>query len=284
MRVSRLVLAFLVFLSIRDAASAAVASLICNSTAVQAVVRTEGLTERLGEMVFTCTGNTPGGDVGASFSVYLNASVTNRVDGVGFTDAVLTVDDGTGTTPATARGRLVGSNAIIFEHLNWTLTSSAVSTIKIANIRVNATGSSNRAITASVATNGISRIVTNQPNLTIGYTQAGLLANTSTASILCDGSPFPEDSLVTLSNLYTAGTRVSSLRVTEGTANGFEPRQLNTTSGTRIVIKYSGFPVESQIFVPDVIAGSTATEQSASGDLGVPRALGKYTPGSSGQL
>ena len=284
MRVSRLVLAFLVFLSIRDAASAAVASLICNSTAVQAVVRTEGLTERLGEMVFTCTGNTPGGDVGASFSVYLNASVTNRVDGVGFTDAVLTVDDGTGTTPATARGRLVGSNAIIFEHLNWTLTSSAVSTIKIANIRVNATGSSNRAITASVATNGISRIVTNQPNLTIGYTQAGLLANTSTASILCDGSPFPEDSLVTLPNLYTAGTRVSSLRVTEGTANGFEPRQLNTTSGTRIVIKYSGFPVESQIFVPDVIAGSTATEQSASGDLGVPRALGKYTPGSSGQL
>jgi hypothetical protein len=82
MRISRPVLPLLVLLFIQDAASAAVASLICDSTAVQAVVRTEGLTERLGEMVFTCTGNIPGGDVGASFSVYLNASVTNRVDGL----------------------------------------------------------------------------------------------------------------------------------------------------------------------------------------------------------
>ncbi|MEP7367463.1 MAG: hypothetical protein ABI972_29740 [Acidobacteriota bacterium] len=284
MRSLRPVLFLLPLLSFSSNASAAVASLICNSTAVQAVVRTEGLTERLGEMVFTCNGNIPGGDVGASFSVFMNAPVTNRIDGNGFTDATLTVDSGIGTIPATVRGRLVGSNALVFEHLNWTLTSFAVSTIKIANIRVNATGPSNRAILASVATNGLSRIVTNQPNLTIGYTQPGLLANLSTASILCDGSPLPEGGLATLSNLYSAGTRVSSIRVTEGTTNGFEPRQLNTTSGTRVVVKYSGFPTASQVFVPDVVAGSSATEQSAAGDLGVPRALGKYTPGGSGQL
>ena len=185
MRALRPLLLVLTFLSIPTAAPAAVASLICNSTAVQAVVRTEGLTERLGEMVFTCNGNIPGGDVGASFSVFVNAPVTNRVDGDGFLDATLMVDAGIGTIPATVRGRLVGSNAIIFEHTNWTLTSFAVSTIKIANIRVNATGPSNRAIIASVATNGISRIVTNQPNLTVGYTQPGLLANISTTSILC---------------------------------------------------------------------------------------------------
>lgn len=283
MRVLRPVLAFLALLSI-PTAHAAVASLICHSTGVQAVVRSEGLTERLGEMVFTCNGNIPGGDVGASFSVFLNVPVTNRIGGDGLTDATLTVDAGPGTIPATVRGRLIGSNAIIFEHLNWTLTSLAVSNIKIANIRVNATGPSNRAIVASVATNGISRIVTNQPNLTIGYTQPGLLANSSTTSILCDGSPLPEDGIVTVSNLYTAGTRVSSLRVTEGAANGFEPRQLNTTSGTRIVVKYSGFPTASQIFVPDAIAGSTAAEQSAAGDLGIPRSIGKYAPGPAGQL
>ena len=282
MRVSPPVLLILALVSISAKASAAVASLICTSTAVQAVIRNEGLTERLGEIVFTCNGNIPGGDVGASFSVFLNAPVTNRVGGDGYTDATLTVD--AGATPATVRGRLIGSNAVIFEHLNWTLTSFAVSTIKIANIRVNATGPPNRPITASVATNGISRIVTNQPTLSIGYTQPGLLANISTASILCDSSPLPEDSLATLSNLYAAGTRFSSIRVTEALTNGFEPRQLNTTSGTRIIVNYSGFPAGSQLFVPDAIAGSSATEQSAAGDLGVPRALGKYTPGGAGQL
>jgi hypothetical protein len=42
----RPVLAVIALLTIPTTASAAVASLICTSTAVQAVVRTEGLTER----------------------------------------------------------------------------------------------------------------------------------------------------------------------------------------------------------------------------------------------
>ena len=164
-----------------ETAQGAVSGLVCTSTSVQAVLRTEGLTERAGEMVFNCTGDTPGGEVGASFSVFLSVPVTNRLGGDGMTDATLTVDAGPGTVPVTVRGRLVGSNAVIFEYVNWTLTSFAVSTIKIANIRVNASGAANRAITALVSTNGISRIVTNQPNLAVGITQPGLLASASTA-------------------------------------------------------------------------------------------------------
>ncbi len=61
----------------------AVSGLVCTSTSVQAVLRTEGLTERAGEMVFTCTGDTPGGEVGASFSVFLSVPVTNRAGGDG---------------------------------------------------------------------------------------------------------------------------------------------------------------------------------------------------------
>lgn len=262
----------------------AVSGLVCTSTSVQAVLRTEGLTERAGEMVFTCTGDTPGGEVGASFSVFLSAPVTNRAGGDGMTDATLTVDAGPGAIPVTVRGRLVGSNAVIFEYVNWPLTSFAVSTIKIANIRVNASGAANRAVTALVSTNGISRIVTNQPNLAVGITQPGLLASSSTTSIVCEGSPLPDEELITLPNLYASGTRVSSLRVTEGATNGFELRQANTTSGTRIIVRYSGFPQGSRLFVPDAIAGTSATEQSSAGDLGVTRALGKYTPGGSGQL
>lgn len=284
MSLYRLIVLALVLPAMAAQGQAAVASLICQSTAVQALVRTEGLTERVGEMVFTCNGNIPNGDVGATFNVFINAPVTNKVNDDGMTDATLTVDAGPGTTPQTVRARLIPPGTLIFEFVNWTLTAVPVTTITIANIRVNATGAAARAITAAVSTTGISRIVTNQPNLTVGFTQPGLLTNSSTASILCDGSALPSDEVITVSNLYGAGTRVSSIRVTEGAANGFELRQANTTSGTRIVIRYSGFPEASRLFVPDAVAGSTASEPSSAGDLGLPRALGRYVPGGPGQL
>lgn len=284
MSLSRLIVSAMALLAIPLGAHAAVSGLICQSTAVQALVRTEGLTERLGEMVFTCNGNVPNGDVGANFNVFINAPVTNKVSDDGMTDATLTVDAGPGTTPQTARARLIAPSNLVFEFLNWTLTAVPVTTITISNIRVNATGTPARAITAAVSTTGISRIVTNQPILTVGFTQPGLFTNSSTTSILCDGSALPSDEIITMSNLYGAGTRVSSIRVTEGTANAFELRQANTTSGTRIVIRYSGFPAASRLFVPDAVAGSTASEPSSAGDLGLPRALGRYVPGGPGQL
>jgi len=280
----RLVVLVLALVAMPAGARAAVASLICQSTAVQALVRTEGLTERLGEMVFTCNGNIPNGDVGATFTVFINAPVTNRVNEDGLSDAELTVDAGPGSTRQTVRARVLAPSTLIFEYVNWTLTAAAVSTITISGIRVNAAGTPARAITAAVSTTGISRITTNQPNLTVGFTQPGLFANSSTSQILCDGSALPSDEVITVSSLYGAGTRVSSIRVTEGTANGFELRQANTTSGTRIVIRYSGFPEASRLFVPDAVAGSTASEPSSAGDLGLPRALGRYVPGGSGQL
>ncbi|MEP7364327.1 MAG: hypothetical protein ABI972_13825 [Acidobacteriota bacterium] len=261
----------------------AVSGLICNSTAVQAQLRGEGLTERLGDIVFNCQGEVPGGDVGASFSVFLSAPVTNRIDDAGFTDATISVSGPSGMIGTPARGRLIGSNAVIFENLNFTLPPSGLVDIRINNLRANANGLFNRTVTALVSTNGVSRIVTNQPQLTVGFVRPGLLTNVSTASIYCAGSPLPDEEVITLVNLYAAGTSVSALRVTEGTPNAFEVRQANADTGTRIVVSYAGFPAGSRVFVPDAIAGSTATQQSSPGELGLPRAFGKYTPGAPGQ-
>ena len=253
----------------------AISGLICNSTAVQAQLRAEGITERLGDIVFNCQGDVPGGDAGASFSVFVNAPVTNRLDDAGFTDATISVAGPAGPIPTTARGRLIGSNAVIFENLAFTLPPQGIVDIRISNIRANANGMIDRTITALVSTNGISRIVTNQPQLTVGFVRPGLLMNVSTTSIFCAGSPLPEGDVITLLNLYETGTRVSSLRVTEGTPNAFEVRQVNADTGTRIVVSYFGFPAGSRVFVPDAIGGSTATQQSSAGDLGVPRSVGR---------
>ncbi|HZO56696.1 MAG TPA: hypothetical protein VFB63_28560 [Bryobacteraceae bacterium] len=261
----------------------AISGLICNSTAVQAQLRAEGITERLGDIVFNCQGDVPGGDAGASFSVFVNAPVTNRLDDAGFTDATISVAGPAGPIPTAARGRLIGSNAVIFENLAFTLPPQGIVDIRISNIRANANGMIDRTITALVSTNGISRIVTNQPQLTVGFVRPGLLMNVSTTSIFCAGSPLPEGDVITLLNLYETGTRVSSLRVTEGTPNAFEVRQVNADTGTRIVVSYFGFPAGSRVFVPDAIGGSTATQQSSAGDLGVPRSVGRYTPGLQGQ-
>ena len=264
-------------------APAAVSGLFCQGTAVQAHIRNEGLTERLGEIVLNCRGDVPGGDVGASFTLFLNAPVTNRLMGDGLTDATITVDSGNGTMPITARGRLIGSNTLIFENINYQLTMQAVSNIRISNIRVNGTGPVDRTITAAVSTNGLSRISINQNPFTVGLVRPGLLANISVGSILCVGSPLPDET-ITVPALFGAGTRVSSIRVTEGQSNSFERRQAGADTGSRIVVRYSGFPTGSQVYVPDVIAGSTATRQTSAGDLGVPRSPGIYTPVGPGQL
>lgn len=262
-------------------AEGAVSSLYCQATAVQAHIRQEGLTERLGEVVMNCQGDVPGGDVGASLTLFVNgAAVTNRLNAEGLTDAMLEIDRGVGTTPFTVRARLIGSNALVFENVNFTLTLQALANMRIQNIRVNGTGAVDRTISVAVSTNGLSRIAVSPNPLVVGLVRPGLLANIAVGSILCVGSPLPDD-IITMSTLFGAGTRVSSLRVTEGMSNSFERRQANADTGTRIVIRYSGFPAGSRVFVPDAIAGSTAAQRTSAGDLGVPRSPGRYTPGGS---
>src|SRR6185369_15407358 len=96
--------------------------------------------------------------------------------------------------------------------------------------------------------------------------------------ITCVGSPSP--ATFTLANLFAAGTAFASTRLTEGYAGAFETKQPGADNGVRFLIKYSGFPSNAHIYVPDAVAGSNAAVPTSAGDLGVPQNIGQYVPGS----
>ncbi len=83
-----------------------------------------------------------------------------------------------------------------------------------------------------------------------------------------------------LSNLFDEGTAFASTRVTEGFASAFQVRGPGDDNGTRFLVKFSGFPANTHLYLPDYVAGSNAEAPTAGGDLGVPQQVGKYQPGS----
>src|SRR5262249_29754291 len=129
-------------------------------------------------------------------------------------------------------------------------------------------------ITASLS----SSLAVDQSQVIVAYSQAGMLASTSEAGISCYGSPIPDT--FDLPSLFAAGTAFSSTRITEGFASSFEAKSSVTDTGTRFLVKYSGFPTTTRLFIPDVVAGSDALQPTSGGDLNLPQAVGQYLPGS----
>ena len=62
-------------------------------------------------------------------------------------------------------------------------------------------------------------------------------------------------------------------------AGAFQNKDTTTDSGTRVLVRYSNVPAGARIFVPDVIAGSSAVEPTSGGDLGLPPPRPAAKPG-----
>jgi uncharacterized protein (TIGR03437 family) len=248
----------------------------CAVSAVPPTVHSEGLAERLGDIVFVCTGN-PGATVSASLTVFLPVAITNRIDANSFsTDATLTVNTGSGSVPAGVSG-LVANQSISFNGFSFTLPPSGVATLILDDLRadVNQLGLEQQApIQASI---GGTLALTNNP-VVVAFAQPGLLASDASGGVRCQGSPVP--SIISLSNLFAAGTAEATTRVTEGFAQAFVPKDPTSDTGTRILLTYSNFPAGATIYVPDAVAGSSATVPTSGADLGTMAAVGQYTSGS----
>ena len=87
-------------------------ALNCVATAVPALVRVEGVTEQVGDIVLNCAGGTPNGLVRGDLRVIsFGGNITNKLNpNTNTIDAVLTVNTGsgemsTGATPSMQIGR-----------------------------------------------------------------------------------------------------------------------------------------------------------------------------------
>jgi uncharacterized protein (TIGR03437 family) len=106
----------------------------------------------------------------------------------------------------------------------------------------------------------------------------GLLSNSSSTLLQCVGSPLP--TTLTMANFFATGTFFQSTRLTEGFATAFSSKGPLENAGTRFLVKFTNVPAGIMLYVPDMVAGSDALQQTAGGDLGVPQAVGNYAPGS----
>src|SRR5438445_349967 len=221
------------------------------STAVSKLVLSEGIAEPVGDIVLACSGGTPGAPVTDNLDVFLNVNITNRVSAAGLADAQLSVDTGTGPVPAGIFAQPVGLNGLAFNGVSFTIPASGQVSFRISNVRADASQlgpTPQQRITALLSSNTLG-ITSPNAQFTVAITQSGLLAEASSSEVRCNGSPLP--STINLANLFATGTRFSSTRVTEGFASAFRPKDAFSDSGTRVMLRYSGFPSGARLFVPD---------------------------------
>jgi uncharacterized protein (TIGR03437 family) len=256
--------------------------LICPVSATPVIVRSEGLAEKMGDIVLKCTGGTPGLVITGNLSISLSVPITNHLAPGATGDILVTVDTGLGPIQQsvneelqTPQGQVVSLNGLTF-----TTPSSGNVTIRIDNLR----GAANRTfagqeVVASLALNNLSTMTLINNSVVVARPQPGLLANSSSTTIRCVGSPLP--TTINLANLFATATYFESTRLTEGFPSAFQPRgSILESAGTRFLVKYTGIPAGIMLFVPDFIAGDDAQQPTSGGDLGRPQAIGSYIPGS----
>jgi uncharacterized protein (TIGR03437 family) len=250
---------------------------ICVTSSVPPTVRAEGLAERMGDLILQCSGSTAGAVITSNYTITLPVSVTNRIDNNNLTtDAVLSVDYGLGYVPTTVPG-LVNGNSISFNGATITVPASGNFNLKFSNIRADVhqlTGTTPAPVTADIS----SALQITQGQAIVAFAQPGLYASLYSTGITCTGSPLP--STLDLSDLFADRTAFFSTRVTEGFAGAFLPQGSTETNGTRFLVTYSGFPSNATLYVPNMVAGSDATQPTAGGDLGGTQSGGQYLPGS----
>jgi len=271
----------------------------CTTSAVPPIVRAEGFTERVGDIRMSCTG-APNATLTGNFTFILSATVTNRLsNGNTLTGIVFTVDSGSGPQPVLVQPLMVNPNSLVFDGVPVAFSPQGTANLAIAGIRVNATQVVVQTpITASIAINAAELPITTSP-LVVGTPERGFYTG-STDTLICaqNGSRLPDadpntnpntnGNPITFTSLLQAGTAFASTRITEGFASAFGPKSapayFNADSGQRIIVQYSGFPNDAQLFIPDVVAGSDAIQATAGGDFEVPASGGAYAPSAYGSL
>ena len=265
------------------AAQAQSSSLNCVVSAVQPAIRSEGVTERAGDIVLNCTGGTPGNVITTNLTIFsLTTVLTNRLGILSRNADILVLLENGGTQQLlNTTAEVQSPSSIAISGITFTVPANGAVNLRISNLRVNAWLAGEQPVRVTLGSNGTSALRIESTPLIVGFPQRALLASYS-STFICSASPVP--SPISFSALIAARSRFASVRVTEGQANSFEKRGANSDSGTRVVLRYSGFPQGAQLFVPDAIAGSTATTPTAGGDLGLPTNGGAYTATAQGQL
>jgi hypothetical protein len=251
----------------------------CNANAgVPPLVRAEGLTELVGDILIVCTGGVQGQQQTANIQLFLNAYITSRLIGSTETEALLIVDElgalpgSTGATPAVYRGqRAALENAIVWPGVVITAPGNGQRILRITNVRANASQIGVAAtlipnqITAFLSASPSQSLPINNPQQTVAFVQTGLVFDvrncastttlTNTTLAQCIGvNNSGNRNLLT----GTTGDMQFAVRFQEGFQTAFKPQilanQIPSVPGT-VYSSESGF-VRNTAELPYAIGGA----------------------------
>jgi hypothetical protein len=260
----------------------------CRANAgVPPIVRAEGLSELVGDLVIVCTGGTAGEVRMTNLQVFLNTNVTSRIVSSGDeTEALLIIDEnlpsgssGTATTPAIIRGRKVANaeNAIVWAGVPIVVSGSGPRTLRITNLRANASGLGASStliptqVVAFISASPSQSLAIDNPQQVVAYVQRGVIADLRA----CNGTSSAGNDL----NLYscvgqnnsgtrdlingTNGNMQFAVRFQEGFPSSFKPQvqnspvsQIPSTPGT-VYHSESGFVLNS-VAQPYIVGGASS--------------------------
>jgi uncharacterized protein (TIGR03437 family) len=257
------------------------AAVTCVPAAAPMLVRAEGVTERVGDIVLNCSG-AASETLAGNLALFLPVRITNRVASDGTLDVLLNAESAGSFTPP--RATLAGARGVEFNGLSLSLPATGSASLRVSNLRAAISDAPDSAtpVIASISFTGSRNVLLTSASVTVAIPQRGVLAGSSAGIVNCYGSPLPKT--IGFSSLVSAGTRVFSTRVTEGFNGAFEAAGPGLDNGVRFLVRYSGFPDGARLFVPDAIAGSSARQPTGGGDLKFSPAGGDYSPSERGSL
>ena len=254
----------------------------CLATAVPTIVRTEGLSERVGDMLLNCSGGAPSAIVRGELTlISFSGPITNKLLGNGALDIIITTNSGSGETILNTQAFATASNQVTFPSVQFNLSSTGTAVLRITNLRIAPPNNPEQPIRVALATVTAGQIRTDNAPFTVGITQRGLLASYST-TFVCTQSKIPE--IISFPEFIRRGVRYASVRITEGFSDSFQRKGTQTDVGTRVLVRYAGFPAGARLFTPSVAVGSSGAIPTSGGDLGLPISGGRYFSSGNGQL
>lgn len=279
-RVLLRVLAPLAGLAMLTVGASAQTTSFCNTAGtVPLAVSSTGLAETVGDVVISCTGGSSGAQVIASVFVSLNTNITNTLDPNG--NPLNIAFSASGTAVTADAPVLSSSTTLKISNIIYTVPApNAIPVvIRISGIRAAVASIQNGVpptlVSASVAAVGFSLLGGSQVAVALGSTPF-LLASVLNNGISCNGSPLP--STIDFPGFISAGTMSSAVRVTEAAPNALIPKDPTSNSGTRILVRLTGYGAGVRLFVPDAIVGNSGSLPTAAGEFASSVASGSYVP------
>ena len=265
-------------------------SLICAEPAVvPSVLRAEGITELVPDVVLTCSSaGVPGALSIVQVGLRMNTHITSREIGLNQSEALLIISDSTGDHMYLGAPSLTSTSAI--SSITWDGVSyvsagpSATVTIRITNIRVNAAMLAASTSAPAVA-HAIGTLTGLGPATTQPFVVASIQPSTATHLSNCAGG--------TLHQPVTPGTMHYSIVFSELFATAFRKQQedsqragpggsvFNTESGfmrnppllpphvglahtgTRLIARFTSLPSGARVYVTTVPTGGSSPNISA---------------------